>query len=285
MTTHASGPRRGLGSLAWHLAMLAGLALVLYPLVWLLASSLKPSGEIVGDLELIPEAPTGANYGSAMEGIGRVPAWTFFLNSLILSSGAVVGMLLSCTITAYALGRMRFRGRGVMFAAMIATLLLPFHVMLIPQYIVFQNLDLVDTYIPLLIGKFLAADAFFVFLFIQFLRGIPRELDQAARIDGAGHWRIFWNVLLPLMRPALITGSIFTFIWTWNDFLGPLIYLNSPDQYPLPLALKLYIDQQEFSDYGAMIAMSVLSLVPVGLFFLAFQRFLVGGIATSGIKG
>jgi lipooligosaccharide transport system ATP-binding protein len=148
-----------------------------------------------------------------------------------------------------------------------------------------QRLGLVDTYLPLLIGKFLAGEAFFVFLMVQFIRNIPVELDESARIDGAGHWAIFWHIILPLSRPAMVTTAIFTFIWTWNDFLGPLIYISSPEKYPLPLALQLYIDQTTISDYWALMAMSMLALVPVVLFFLFFQRFLVQGVATSGLKG
>ncbi|MCG5212271.1 carbohydrate ABC transporter permease [Streptosporangium sp. KLBMP 9127] len=277
--------RGGARSIAWHAGSLLMLGVVLYPLVWLVGGSLKPSSEIVGSTDLIPASPVFDNYLSAAEGIARVPAWAFFVNSLIISTLTVVGVICSCSLAAYAFARLRFRGRGVMFVMMIATLLLPFHVMLIPQYIIFNNLGLVNTYVPLILPKFLAVDAFFVFLFVQFMRGIPSELDDAAKIDGAGHGRIFWNVLMPLARPAIITASIFAFIWSWNDFLGPLVYINTPGNYPLPLALRLYIDQEANSDYGAMIAMSLLSLVPVVLFFLAFQRYLVQGMATSGLKG
>ncbi len=169
---------------------------------------------------------------------------------------------------------------------MIGTLLLPFHVVIIPQYIVFSRLHLVDTYVPLLIGKFLAAEAFFVFLMVQFMRNLPRELDEAARIDGAGHVRIFRSIMLPLMKPALVTSSIFAFIWSWNDFFGPLIYLSKPNLYSLPVALRLFVDQTTTSDYGAQMAMAVLALVPVLLFFLIFQRYLVEGVATQGgLKG
>jgi multiple sugar transport system permease protein len=138
----------------------------------------------------------------------------------------------------------------------------------------------------LLVGKFLAADAFFVFLLVQFIRNIPRELDEAARIDGAGHIRIFWSIMLPLIKPALITCSIFAFIWAWNDFLGPLLYLTSPDNYPLPIALRLYNDASSGgADYGATVTASFVALLPVLLFFLIFQRFLVDGGATPGLTG
>ncbi|GAB4003472.1 hypothetical protein GCM10029992_45290 [Glycomyces albus] len=188
-------------------------------------------------------------------------------------------------MTAYALGRLRFPGRTAMFAVVIATLLLPGQVMLIPQYLIFSELELTNSYVPLVIGKFLALDAFFVFLYIQFMRGIPRELDQAAKIDGAGHFRIFFSVLVPLLRPAVITSSIFTFIWSWNDFLGPLIYLYDTEKFPIPRLLQSYSNSEGVTNWGGMMAMTLLSLVPVVLFFLVFQRFLIRGIATSGVKG
>jgi multiple sugar transport system permease protein len=258
---------------------------ILYPAVWMLSSSFKPSSDIVGNVSLVPDAATWANFAKALDGIGGVSFWTFFTNSLILAVGSVVGITLSCSVSAYAFARIDFPGRNAFFALMIGTLLLPFHVVIIPQYIVFSRLDLVDTFIPLLIGKFLAAEAFFVFLMVQFRRNLPRELDEAARIDGAGHVRIFTSIMLPLMKPALVTSSIFAFIWSWNDFFGPLLYLKDPDLATMPLALRLYVDQTTTSDYGAQMAMAVLALVPVLLFFLVFQRYLVEGVATQGLKG
>ncbi|WP_433290352.1 carbohydrate ABC transporter permease [Pseudonocardia sp. CA-142604] len=269
----------------WHAAALAILVVLLYPVAWTIGASFKPSTDIVGSLELFPAEPTGANYARAAEGIAGVSVWTFFRNSVVLAGLAVLGTVASSAMAGYAFARLRFRGRGLMFTMMIGTLLLPFHVMIIPQYIIFQRAGLIDTFVPLLIGKFLATEAFFVFLIVQFMRTLPKELDEAATIDGCGHLRLFWNVILPLSRPALITVSIFTFIWTWNDFLGPLLYLNSPENYPLPIALQAFIDQTTTSDYGAMIAVSLLALVPVLLFFLAFQHYLVEGVATSGVKG
>lgn len=273
-------------SVAFHAAALVLTAIVLYPGLWMIASSFKPNAEIGGsNTSLWSNNFSLDNFVTAMEGIGGVSTVQFFTNSLILAIGAVVGTILSASISAYAFARINFPGRGIFFGMMIATLLLPFHVVIIPQYIIFQQLGLVDTYIPLLIGKFLAADAFFVFLMVQFMRGLPAELDEAARIDGAGHARIFGSIMLPLMKPALISTSIFSFIWSWNDFLGPLLYLNTPEKYPLPLALRLFVDQTQSSDYGAMIAMSVLALLPVLIFFLIFQRYIVEGVSTQGLKG
>lgn len=270
----------------FHLVALALTAVVLYPALWMVASSFKPNSEIGGgNTALWSNNFSFDNFVTAMDGIGGVSTLQFFTNSLILAIGAVVGTVLSASVSAYAFARIKFPGRSVFFGMMIATLLLPFHVVIIPQYIVFQQLGLVDTYIPLLIGKFLAADAFFVFLMVQFMRNLPAELDEAARIDGAGHVRIFGSIMLPLMKPALISTSIFSFIWSWNDFLAPLLYLNTPEKYPLPLALRLFQDQTQSSDYGAMIAMSVLALLPVLVFFLVFQRYIVEGVSTQGLKG
>ncbi|MHC6229785.1 carbohydrate ABC transporter permease [Arthrobacter sp. MMS24-T111] len=273
-------------STIFHAAALLLTCVVLYPALWMIASAFKPNSEIGGqNTSLWSNNFSFDNFATAMDGIGGVSTLQFFTNSLILAIGAVAGTILSASVSAYAFARIKFPGRSVFFGMMIATLLLPFHVVIIPQYIIFQQLGLVDTYVPLLIGKFLAGDAFFVFLMVQFMRNLPAELDEAARIDGAGHVRIFTSIMLPLMKPALISTSIFSFIWSWNDFLGPLLYLNTPDKYPLPLALRLFVDQTQSSDYGAMIAMSVLALLPVLIFFLIFQRYIVEGVSTQGLKG
>ncbi|WP_413806156.1 carbohydrate ABC transporter permease [Streptomyces sp. OE57] len=277
--------RRRVRSVIWHVGALAVLAVILYPVVWVIGGSFKPGDQIVGSLQLLPTDPITDNYRRLSDGIADVPISTFFTNSLLLAVGSVIGVLFSCSLAAYAFARIRFAGRNVLFTLMISTLLLPFQVLIIPQYILFQKLDLINTYVPLLLGKYLAADAFFVFLMVQFMRGLPRELDEAARLDGCGHLRIYWNIVLPLCRPALITSAIFTFIWSWNDFIGPLLYLNEPDKYTVSLGLKLFIDQDSVADYGGMVAMSMVALLPVLLFFLAFQRYLVEGAATSGLKG
>jgi multiple sugar transport system permease protein len=269
----------------WFVVLITITAVVLYPLVWLLFSTFKPNSEFGQNMGLLPNSPTLDNYAKVMEGIAGVPMWRFFANSLIIAVGSVIGTVLSSALAAYAFARVHFKGLGVLFAAMIGTLLLPFHVVIIPQYIIFQRLDMIDTFIPLLLPKFLATEAFFVFLLVQFIRQMPRDMDEAARIDGAGHLRIFWSIILPLIKPALITCSIFAFIWAWNDFLGPLLYLTSPENYPLPIALRLYNDQTSVSDYGATVTASFIALIPVLLFFLVFQRFLVDGVATQGLKG
>jgi len=277
--------RRTINTVIWFVVLLAFTAIVLYPLLWLFLSTFKPSSEFAQNPGLIPENPTFDNYTKVVEGIAGTPLYQFFANSFFIAIMAVIGTLISSALAAYAFARIKFRGVGILFAAMIGTLLLPFHVIIIPQYIMFNKLELVDTYWPLIIPKFLATEAFFVFLIVQFIRNIPRDMDEAARIDGAGHIRIFFSIIVPLIKPALITSAIFTFIWTWNDFLGPLLYVNSPEKYPLPIALRLYNDATSTSDYGATVAVSFLALVPILIFFIVFQRFLVAGVATQGLKG
>ncbi|RDI34441.1 carbohydrate ABC transporter permease [Lentzea flaviverrucosa] len=269
----------------WHGVVLVVLLVLLYPLLWLISTSFKPATEVVSSLALLPSEPTVRNYGEVFDGVGGHGVLHYFGNSLVIAAGAVVGNVLSCSLAAYAFARLHFRGRGPLFGFMMITIMLPQHVVLIPQYVIFQQLGMVNTFWPLVLPKFLATDAFFVFLMVQFIRSLPRELDEAATLDGCGPVGTYRHVVLPLLRPALITTAIFTFIWTWNDFLSQLIYLNDPEKFTLPLALQLFIDQATQSAYGPMFAMSVLALLPIGLFFLAFQRFLVNGVTTSGLKG
>ncbi|MET8154624.1 carbohydrate ABC transporter permease [Actinoplanes sp. NPDC049668] len=269
------------------LMLIALLAVVLYPLAWMVGTSFKSPQEIASNIGLFPTEFTPGNFTAGWQkfdvGFGR-----FFMNSAMVSALTVVGNTLSCLLAAYAFGRLKFRGRRFWFAIMIATLLLPGHVLIIPQYILFRTLGWVGgdwPYLPLLVPQFLATEAFFVFLIVQFMRGIPRELDEAAKIDGASPYSVFRHVILPLSRPALVTTAIFSFIWTWNDFFRQLVYLSELQDYTAPVALTLFIDSTSESSVGPMFAMSLLSLVPVFMFFVAFQRMLVEGINTSGIKG
>ena len=263
------------------------LIVVLYPLVWMVGTSFKSPQEIVSNIGLIPHDFTPGNFSEGWRKFD-VDFGRFFLNSALVAGLVVVGNVTSCLLAAYALSRLKFRLRGMWFAIMIGTLLLPGHVLIIPQYILFRTLHLVGgtfPYLPLVVPSFLATEAFFVFLMVQFMRGIPRELDEAAVIDGASAFRIFRHLILPLSRPALVTTAIFSFIWTWNDFFRQLVYLSDLHSYTVPVALTLFIDSSSETAVGPMFAMSLLSLVPVFLFFVAFQRLLVEGINTSGLKG
>ncbi|MEE1942916.1 carbohydrate ABC transporter permease [Streptomyces sp. TRM 70361] len=277
-----TGRRRLLGLLK-HV-LLTGLALtMIYPLIWLVVSSFRPGETIFRDPALSLQGLTLENYGNGWTALGS-PFSAYLWNSALLVFGTIVGNLFSCSLAAYAFARLRFRGRRTLFAIMLGTIMLPIHVLIVPQYVLFSELHMLNTFLPLVLPKFLATDAFFVFLMVQFIRSLPRELDEAARIDGAGHPRIFLQVILPLMVPALATTAIFTFIGTWNDFFGQLIYLTREENWTAPLALRTFLDAQSVSNYGGMFAMSVVSLLPLFLMFLVGQRWLLRGIATTGIK-
>jgi multiple sugar transport system permease protein len=167
---------------------------------------------------------------------------------------------------------------------MLGTLMLPYHVTLIPQYILFLDMGWVNTILPLVVPKYLAVDAFFIFLMVQFFRGIPRELDEAAMMDGCSAWRIYRKIMLPLSLPVMATAAIFSFLWTWEDFFGPLIYLNDMKSYTVQIGLRTFVDSTGSSDWSSLFAMSILSLIPIFLLFLFFQRALIEGIATTGMK-
>ena len=266
-----------------HLLLSLFLLLMIYPLLWMVASSIKPGHLILTEPGLIPSEVTFDNYKNGWNALNE-PFSRFFLNSLLITVGSIVGNLFSCSLAAYALARLNFKMRRFYFAVTLASVMLPFHVLVIPQYIFFSELNLVNTYFPLLLPKFLATDAFFIFLMVQFIRTIPRDLDRAAYLDGASAFRVFWDIILPLMRPALITTTIFTFIWTWNDFFTPLIYLTRQHLYTVPLALNTLVDSESQQGIGLLFAMSLLSLIPVLLVFTVAQRFLIQGIATTGLK-
>lgn len=266
-----------------HVGLGAGALVMLYPLLWMLSASLRPSVEVFTNPGLIPEHPTLENYRIGWTDTGA-SFGVYITNSAIISVATVVGNTLSCSAAAYAFGRMRFVGRRVLFALMLATMMLPGHVTLIAKYTIFRNLNWVDTPWPLIVPSLLATDAFFIFLMVQFVRSIPMELDEAARIDGCSHWGIYRRIIMPLLSPALVTTAIFSFIWTWNDFFAQLIYLSSRNRLTVPVALRGFLDDTTNSAWGPLFAMSVVTIVPVIAVFVIFQRRILAGIATTGIK-
>jgi multiple sugar transport system permease protein len=281
-TSHVSVGVR-IGRVLRHVLMLAFVAIALYPILWMIVSSLRPDGFIFGNPSLVLDTFAVENYTEGWDALGA-PFSTYLLNSAILVLGAIIGNVLTCSMAAYAFARLKFRFKTPAFVLMLLMLMIPVHVVIVPQYVIWAQLDLINSFLPLIIPKFLATDAFFVFLMVQFIRGLPRELDEAARIDGAGHVRTFFQILLPLMVPALATTAIFTFIWTWNDFFSQLIYLTDPDLYTVPVALRAFLDAQGQSSFGSMFAMSVVSIVPLILVFAFGQKYLIRGIATTGGK-
>ena len=268
-----------------HAFLIGGAFCKVYPLLWMLGSSFKPDSEIIANLNPIPRSFDLTNYFAGWT-LGTGTSFsTFYLNSLLVCLGAIIGNLMSCSLAAYAFARIRFRFRPMWFAIMLGTLMLPFHVTVVPQYIIFNKLGWTNSFLPLIVPKFFAVDAFFIFLMVQFIRGIPVELEEAAMVDGCNRPQIFTRIILPLIKPPLITTTIFTFIWTWNDFFSQLLYLNTESNYTVSLGLRQFLDASGRSSWGAMFAMTTLSLVPVFIVFLFFQKRLVEGIATTGIKG
>jgi multiple sugar transport system permease protein len=274
--------RKPLRAAIVHSMLFAASVLMLYPLLWMLSASFKPQDEIFNG-SLIPSSVSLDAYVRGWNGLS-VSFGAFFMNSLVVAALSIIGNLAACSLTAFAFSRLQFVGRRFWFGAMLVTMMLPYHVTLIPQYVLFFNLGWVNTILPLVVPKFLAADGFFIFLMVQFFRSIPFELQEAAMIDGCGPWQIYFNIMLPLSKPVLATAAIFTFIFTWDDFFGPLVYLSDVRNYTVALGLRTFVDSQGLSDWSAVFAMSCLVIVPVFLVFVFFQRFLIEGIATSGLK-
>ncbi|WP_410643535.1 carbohydrate ABC transporter permease [Amycolatopsis sp. lyj-346] len=266
-----------------HAGLVLLAVVMLYPVLWMVVSSLRPNDEIFRSPGLVLDHLRVQNYADGWTALAS-PFGHYLVNSAIVVLGCIIGNLVSCSMAAYAFARLEFTGKRWWFAIMLGTIMLPIHVIIVPQYILFSQLGWVNTVLPLIVPKMLATDAFFVFLMVQFIRGLPRELDEAARIDGCGHPRIFLRIILPLMKPALATTTIFTFIWTWNDFFSQLIYLTDPEMYTVPVALRSFVDATSTTSWGSLFAMSVLSLLPIFLAFLFGQRYLVRGIATTGGK-
>ncbi len=270
----------------YHIIVCAVGLIMIYPLVWMVMSSFKETSTIFTTAgSLIPENFTLENYVNGWKGFGNVSFGTFFANSLFISITATIGTIASSAVVAYGFSRCKFRGRGLLFAAVLVSMMLPAQVLMIPQYLWYQRLGWGGSYLPLIVPYYFAIQGFFVYLIMNFIDGIPTELDEAAKIDGCSYYTIFGRIILPLIAPALITTGIFSFMWRWDDFLSALLYVSESARYPVSLALKLFSDPGSSSDYGAMFAMSTLSILPAVLIFIFLQKYLVEGIATSGLKG
>ena len=273
--------KRLIGKIIYHV-LVCGLGLVMiYPLVWMIMSSFKPTSTIFTTAgQLIPTQFVFENYVNGWKGFAKITFATFFKNSLFISIVATMGTLISSSLVAFGLSRCKFFGRRALFVAMLLSMMLPAQVLMIPQYLWYQKLGWVGSYKPLIIPYFFAIQGFFVYQISNFIDGIPRELD-----DGCSYYSIFFRIVLPLITPALITSTIFSFMWRWDDFLSALLYINESAKYPVSLALKLFCDPGSSSDYGAMFAMATLSIMPAMIMFFCLQKYLVEGISTSGLKG
>lgn len=270
----------------YHILVLAGSFIMVYPLLWMVFSSFKPTATILPTSgQLIPQTWTLANYTTGWAGFLDHNFAVFFKNSFIISLTSTFGTLLSSAFVAYALQRLKFKLRGLLFVLVLSTMMLPAQILMIPQFMWFRHLGWVDTFYPMILPYFFAIQGFFVYLIMNFIGGIPKSLDEAAKIDGCSYYGIFFRVILPLIVPAMITCAIFSFIWRWDDYLSALLYVKNMDKIPISLALQKFNDPSTGSDIGATLAMSTLSIVPATIIFLIFQKSLVEGIASTGIKG
>lgn len=269
----------------FHIFLIVFALCMLYPLIWMFFSSFKENTEIFKGMSLLPQKWTLENYKNGWSGISGVTYGKFFLNSFIIVFFAIIGNITSCLLAAFAFGKLKFPLKNFWFAIMMGTLMLPLHVKLIPQYVMYNSLGWVNTFLPLIVPKFLATDGFFIFLMTQFIRALPKEIDEAATVDGCGPFRLFTQIVIPLSVPAIVTTSIFTFLWTWNDFFSQMIYISNVKLYTVSLALRQFIDTMGNSSWGGLFAMSILSLVPLFLMFVVFQNYLVEGITAGSVKG
>ncbi|MGH1415387.1 MAG: carbohydrate ABC transporter permease [Pelagimonas sp.] len=278
--------RRAKISATFRYGVLALIGLIMvYPLIWMIGASFKTNAEMFSSPSFWPNAPTLQGYIDGWKTSTPYTFGHFFLNSLWIIIPKVIGTAISCTLVAYGFARFEFPGKKFLFATVIATLLLPNVVTRIPQYLLFRDIGWLDSFLPLWVPSALAGDAFFVFMVIQFLRAIPRDMEEAARVDGANTLQTLIYIVVPMLAPAIISVCLFQFMWTMNDFLGPLIYISSVDKYPVSLALKLSIDTTEAFAWNQILAMSVLTLIPsLTVFFLA-QKYFIEGISTGGVKG
>ncbi|MFC0212247.1 carbohydrate ABC transporter permease [Paenibacillus chartarius] len=266
-----------------HAILIVFSLLMFYPVLWWIFATFKSTPELALPT-LWPREWLWRNYPDGWNALPKYTFTYFYLNSLKLNIATTVLHVISASLVAFGFARLTFPFKNMLFSLMLLTLMLPSQVTLIPQYSMFHSFNWINTYLPLVVPAAMGG-AFFIFLLVQFIRGIPRELDESAKIDGCSWFGIYWRIVLPLTRPALVTVMIFSFIWGWEDYFGPLIYLNSVDKYTVPMALRMFIDTQSAVAWGQLLAMSLVSVLPpVAIFFFA-QKHFVEGIATTGLKG
>jgi len=270
------------GNAAALAVLLAMSAAFLFPFIWSISASLKPLGQVYEYPPTLGVSdPQWSNYPEAL---GKLPFGRFLLNTVIICTASVAGQLLTGSMAGYAFARLKWPGRDVLFIVLLAGMMLPAQVLLIPHFVLFKNLDWVNTYKPLIVPSWLGGSAFFIFLFRQFFRAVPGELVEAARLDGAGEWQIYWRIFLPLSKPVLVTVALMSFVAHWQAFIGPLIYLSDFQRYPVSLGLRMY-QSLEGSFVNLLMAASLVATVPLVILFLLGQRYFTRSLLLTGSKG
>jgi len=266
--------------MAIYLALIVSSLIFIVPFGWMISSSLKSTTQIFQfPPTLLPHPPLWSNYPQAVD---YIPFGRYLINTLLICTGSVAGNIFSATLVAYSFGILRWRGRNLLFKLLLATMLLPPQVTMVPVFVIFRHLGMIDTYWPLILPAFFGVP-FFIFLMRQFYLGIPYDLVEAARIDGCSEWKIYWRVILPLSGPAIATVGLFSFIWAWTDFMNPLIYLQDQNKFTLSLGLQQFQESHN-AQWSMLMAASTLITIPMVVLFFSLQKYFVEGIATTGLK-
>ncbi len=277
--------KRKTGKLIQYVVLVIGGFVILYPLIWMFLASFKDNQEILTGTTLFPRHFSLEGYRLGWKDNWQYGFRVFMKNSFFLVIPTVLFSMVSTTLVGYGFARFRFPGHKLLFAIMLSTLMLPNTVLIIPRYMLFHRFGWINTYLPFWIPALFATTPFHIFMVYQFIRGLPAELDEAAKIDGCGPFRILVNILVPLLKPVIFSVAVFQFIWNWNDFFNVFIMISGVEKYTLSLGLRMMMDTDAASAWNQILAMSVVSLLPCTLFYFAMQKYFVEGIATTGLKG
>ena len=264
--------------------ILVGIVL-LYPIVWMFFATFKSNDQIFSSTRLLPVQWHFENYAEGWKGSSRINYTQFFINTFVLVIPTTLLTVFSACLAAYAFARFDFPCKKILFGLLLALMMLPGAVVIIPRYLLYNQFHWIDSYMPFYVPALLCCNSFFPYMLIQFLRGVPRDLDESAYIDGCSTWRTLYSILLPLMKPALFSAGLFQFLWTYNDYFNSLIFISTQRKYPISLALRMSLDSESVVNWGKVMAMAFVAVLPVMLLFFAAQKYFVEGIATSGLKG
>lgn len=272
-------------NLAAYLMLVVIGVVIVFPFVWMVFACFKTNAEILGSTKLLPEHFSFDAFVKGWNGVGGITFATYFKNTFVMVLPTVLLTVLSCSFVAFGFARFRFPGKRIFFALMISTLMLPNSVIIIPRYLIFNKMGLLNSYWPFYLPAIFACFPFFIFMIVQFMRGIPRELDEAAYIDGCSSLRLYFEIMLPLIKPALFSAGLFQFMWTWNDFFNTLIYISTVKKFPVSLGLRASLDTAAQVQWDKVMAMSLISILPLIAMFFFAQKYFVEGISTTGLKG
>ena len=280
--------KRKISTFLRYFVLIAVGFVMVYPLIWMVGATFKTNNEIFSSVGFIPKNPTLDGYKNAMKSYGGdIDLVKAMINTYSIVIPKVVFTIISATITAYGFARFEFKGKGILFAVLMSTLFLPQVVLNVPQYIMFNKFGWTNhpMYLALIVPTIFATDTYFVFMLIQFLRNIPRELEEAAKIDGCNSIKTLWYVIVPMLKPSIVSCALFQFMWSSNDFMGPLLYVNTPARYPASIFVKMSMDGDTGFDWNRVLAMSLISIIPSLIVFFLAQDSFIDGIAAGGVKG